>query len=64
MSSCVEYFSEGYESITEDISFVEPDINNSTATGECESNSGCYSSGINLIAKKKTKMFVAILSSR
>ena len=41
--SCVEYFCEGYESLTEDILNVEPGISNSTTTDEGESNVECFS---------------------
>ena len=59
---CVEYLSKGCESITKDVSIIEPDIDNSTTTGEGENNAACSSSrGINLISKEGTKKFGTIL---
>ena len=49
---CHEHHSEGYESITEDVSIIKPDIDNSTKS---ENNAGSSSRGINLIHKKETK---------
>ena len=57
----VEYFSEGYESITEGMSIIDPDISNSSTTGD-ESNA-CSSRGIYLIPKKGTKKSGTILDS-
>ena len=34
LSWCIEYLSEGYVSITEDVSIVEPDIDNGTSVSE------------------------------
>ena len=45
------------------MSIIEPDIDNSTATGEGENNAACSSRGINLISKERTKKFGTILDS-
>ena len=42
------------------MSIVEPDIDNSTATGEGESNTRYSSRGINLILKKGTMKYGTI----
>ena len=42
--SWTSYHSEGYESITEDVSIDEPDIDKST---ESDSNAGCSARDIN-----------------
>ena len=55
LSSWVEYLSEDCESISEDVLIVEPDIDNSTATGEDESSAGGFSRGTNLIPKKEVR---------
>ena len=43
LSPCAEYLSEGCRSITEDVLIVDPDIDNSIATGEDENNAECSS---------------------
>ena len=48
-SLCGKYLSEGYKSITEDVLIVQPDIDNSTTTGEDENNAESSSRCINLI---------------
>ena len=48
-------FKRSCKSITEDLSIVEPDINNSTAIGEGESNAVCFTKDINLIPYKGIK---------
>ena len=57
-----KYLGKGCESITEDVSIVEPDITKSTATGEGESNARYSSRGISSIPKKGTKKSGAILN--
>ena len=55
LSWCVEYWNESCEYITEDVSIIEPDINNSIATGECDSNNRCSSNSINFSSQEGNK---------
>ena len=50
--------------VFQDVSIIEPDIDNSIATGECDSNNRCSFSRINLVPKKETKLSGTILNLR
>ena len=50
--------------VFQDVSIIEPDINNSIATGKCDSNNRCSFSRIYLNPKKGTKTSGTILDLR